>query len=76
MKVLQWVVNRREKQGIKLDTSLDMQYTSTDGESKRLEDDNNDDGGDDYDEEQEEMGKSQTLTHPQMERGRVRKTKT
>ena len=45
-------------------------------ERKHLEDDDNDDGGDDYDEEQEEKRKSQTLTHPQMERGRVRKTKT
>ena len=42
------------------------------GEGMRLEDDDNDDGGDDYDEEQEEKRKSQTLTHPQMERGRVR----
>ena len=64
------------KNGVKLGTSVDIQYTSTDGESKRLEDDDNDDGGDDYDEDQEEKDKSQTLTHPQMERGRVRKTKT
>ena len=38
------MVKRREKHGIKLDTSVDIQYTSTDGESKRLEDANNDDG--------------------------------
>ena len=39
------VTQSMEKHGIKLDTSVDIQYTSTDGESKRLEDDNNDDGG-------------------------------
>ena len=38
------MVKRREKHGIKLDTSVDIQYTSTDGESKRSEHDDNDDG--------------------------------